>query len=168
MESPLRYFSNLTDPRVERTREHDLEDILFIAITSIICGAESWYDMEEFGKAKAEWLKEFLRLPGGIPSHDTFNRVFSALEPVELEKGFADWTRAVARLSAGEVVAIDGKSMRGTRENGNKSIVHMVSARAQENHIAPRQVKVDEKSNEIMAIPRLLELPVLKGCIVRP
>jgi predicted transposase YbfD/YdcC len=166
MESPLNYFSSLQDPRVERTREHDLEDILFIAIASILCGADSWYDMEEFGKAKAKWLKTFLRLPGGIPSHDTFNRVFSAMNPGELEKGFVGWTQAVARLSAGEVVAIDGKSMRGTREQGKKSIVHMVSAWAQENHITLGQVKVEEKSNEITAIPRLLEMLVLKGCIV--
>jgi hypothetical protein len=122
--------------------------------------------MEAFGKAKEEWLKTFLRLPGGIPSHDTFNRVFSALEPEELEKSFIAWTQAVVRLAEGEVVAIDGKSMRGTREAGNKSIVHMVSAWAQENHIALGQVKVDEKSNEITAIPRLLDLLVLKGCIV--
>jgi predicted transposase YbfD/YdcC len=166
MESPLNYFSNLTDPRVERTREHSLEDILFIAIASIICGAESWYDMEEFGKAKEEWLKTFLRLPSGIPSHDTFNRLFSSLNPEELEKSFVCWTKAVAKLSEGEVVAIDGKSMCGTRNQSNKTIVHMVSAWAQENHIALGQVKVDEKSNEITAIPRLLELLELKGCIV--
>ncbi|MDR2118476.1 MAG: ISAs1 family transposase [Tannerellaceae bacterium] len=166
MKSPVSYFSNLRDPRVERTREHDLEDILFIAIASVLCGAESWYDMEEFGKAKEEWLKTFLRLPGGIPSHDTFNRVFSALEPGELEKSFIAWTQAVAGLAEGEVVAIDGKSMRGTRERGNKSIVHMVSAWAQENCLTLGQIKVDEKSNEITAIPRLLDLLVLKGCIV--
>lgn len=166
MESPMGYFSNLTDPRVERTREHNLEDILFIAIASIICGAESWYDMEEFGESKEEWLRTFLRLPGGIPSHDTFNRVFSALDPSELEKSFINWTSAVAELSEHEVVAIDGKSMRGTRDGNHKSIVHMVSAWAQENHLALGQVKVDEKSNEITAIPRLLELLTLKGCIV--
>jgi predicted transposase YbfD/YdcC len=166
MGSPFGYFSDLTDPRVERTREHHLEDILFISIASVIFGAESCYDMAEFGKAKAEWLKTFLSLPGGIPSHDTFNRVFSALDPAELEKRFVGWTQAVAKLSEGEEVAIDGKSMRGTREPSNKSIVHMVSAWAQENHISPGQVKVDEKSNEITAIPRLLELLVLKGCIV--
>jgi hypothetical protein len=122
--------------------------------------------MEEFGKAKEEWLKTFLRLPGGIPSHDTFNRVFSALDPVGLEKGFVEWTQAVARLSSGEVVGIEGKSMRGTREQGNQSIVHTVSAWAQENHLTPGQVKVEEKSNEITAIPRLLEVLALKGCIV--
>jgi predicted transposase YbfD/YdcC len=166
MKSPVSYFSHLTDPRVERTREHDSEDILVIVIASVVCGAESEYDMEEFGKAKEGWLKTFLRLPGGIPSHDTFNRVFSALDPEELEKGFVGRTEAVAGLSAGEVAAIDGKSMRGTREHGNKSIVHMVSAWAQKNHMAFGQVKVDEKSNEITAIPRLLEMFVLKSCIV--
>jgi hypothetical protein len=140
MESPLSYFSNLTDPRVERTREHDLEEILFISIASVICGAESWYEMEEFGKSKEEWLKTFLHLPGGIPSHDTFNRVFSALKPEELEKNSIAWPQAVARLAEGEVVVIDGKSMSGTREQGNKCIVQMLSAWAQENHIALDQV----------------------------
>ena len=122
--------------------------------------------MEEFGKSKQEWLKTFLRLPGVIPSHDTFNRFFCALSPEELEKSFVGWTQSVAGLSAGEVVAIDGKSMRSTREQSNKSIVHMVSAWAQENHLALGQVKVDEKSNEITEIPRLLDLLVLKGGIV--
>ncbi|GHV40509.1 hypothetical protein FACS1894179_07140 [Bacteroidia bacterium] len=166
MESPLRYFSTLTDPRVERTREHDLEDILFIAIASIICGAEGWNEIEEFGKSKEDWLKTFLRLPGGIPSHDTFNRVFSALDPQELEQCFMDWTRSVADLCANEVVAIDGKSMCGSRTSDKKSIVHMVSAWAEKNHIVLGQTKVDEKSNEITAIPKLLELLVLKGCII--
>jgi predicted transposase YbfD/YdcC len=166
MESPLCYFSCLTDPRVERTREHSLEDILFIAIASIICGAEGWNEMEEFGKSKEDWLKTFLRLPGGIPSHDTFNRVFSALDPHELEKCFMDWTRSVADLCENEVVAIDGKSMCGSRSSDKKSIVHMVSAWAEKNHIVLGQTKVEEKSNEITAIPKLLELLVLKGCIV--
>ena len=95
MESPLDYFSSLTDPRVERTREHRLEDILFIAIASVICGAESRNDMEEFGKAREDRLKTFLGLPGGIPSHDTFKGLFSALNPTELERCFMDWTRSV-------------------------------------------------------------------------
>lgn len=166
MESPLTHFSTLTDPRVERTREHRLDDILFIAIASVICGAEGWNDMEEFGKAKEEWLKSFLELPNGIPSHDTFNRVFSALNPEELERCFLEWTRCVADLCEHEVIAIDGKSMCGSRNVGNKSIVHMVSAWADQNHIVLGQVKVEEKSNEITAIPRLLDLLVIKGCIV--
>jgi hypothetical protein len=162
MESPPSYFSGLTDPRVAHIREHSLEDILFIAVVSIIFGAESWYDMEDFGKAREEWLKTFLRLPGGIPSHDTFNRVFPALEPKELEKCFIAWRQAAAALAKGEAVDIDGKSMRGTREQGNKNIVHMVSAWAQENHIALGLVKADEKSNGITAIPRLSNSLVLK------
>ena len=166
MNSPLPFFSELTDPRVERTKAHMLEDILFIAIASVICGAESWNDMENFGKAKQEWLRTFLRLPGGIPSHDTFNRVFSALNPEELESSFIAWTRSVAELTGNEVISIDGKSMRGTCAYGSKSIVHMVSAWATENHIVLGQLKVDEKSNEITAIPKLLELLVIKGCIV--
>jgi hypothetical protein len=121
MESPPSYFSDLTDPRVARTREHSLEDILFIAIASIICGAESWYEMEEFGKAKEKWLKTFLRLPGGIPSHDTFNRVFSALEQEELEKSFINWTQAVARLAAGEVVPKTVKACVGQKSRATKT-----------------------------------------------
>ncbi|GHV52375.1 hypothetical protein FACS1894181_15420 [Bacteroidia bacterium] len=136
MESPLRYFSPLTGPRVGRTREHDLEDILFIAIASVLCGAEGWNEMEEFGKAKEDWLKTFLRLPGDTPSHDTFNRVFSALDPGELEACFMDWTRPVAGLCENEVIAIDGKSLCGSRDSGKKSIVHMVSAWAEHNHLS--------------------------------
>lgn len=166
MTSPLPFFSELTDPRVDRTKAHMLEDILFIAIASVICGAESWNDMENFGKAKEGWLRTFLRLPEGIPSHDTFNRVFSALNPEELESSFLSWTRSVAELTDNEVVSIDGKSMRGTREHGSKSIVHMVSAWASANHIMLGQLKVNEKSNEITAIPKLLDLLVVKGCIV--
>lgn len=166
MTSPLAFFSGLTDPRVNRTKAHMLEDILFIAIASVISGVESWNDIENFGKAKEEWLRTFLRLPEGIPSHDTFNRVFSALNPDELESSFMFWTRSVAKLTDNEVVSIDGKSMRDTREYGSKSIVHMVSAWASDNHIALGQLKVDEKSNEITAIPKLLDLLDIKGCIV--
>jgi predicted transposase YbfD/YdcC len=166
MESPINYFSNLTDPRVERTKDHLLDDIIFIAIAAVICGAESWNDMENYGKSKESWLKGFLQLPNGIPSHDTFNRVFSTLDPQELEKCFLDWVKSVAQITKGEVISIDGKSIRGSKEKGSKSIVHMVSAWANANHMVLGQVKVDEKSNEITAIPRLLEVLVLEGCIV--
>jgi predicted transposase YbfD/YdcC len=155
----------LRDPRVARTREHKLEDILFIAIASVICGAESWNDMEEFGIAKEARLKTFLPLSGGIPSHDTFNRVSSALDPEALGRCFMAWTSAVAEHLEHEVVAIDGKSMRGARVD-SKRIVHLISAWADQNHMVLGQLKVDEKSNEITAIPRLLELLVIKGCIV--
>ena len=166
MESPIKYFSNLTDPRIERTKEHLLDDILFIAIASVICGAESWNDMENYGKSKEAWLKGFLKLPNGIPSHDTFNRVFSTLDPQELETCFLDWVKSVAEITKGEVISIDGKSIRGSKEKGSKSIVHMVSAWANANHMVLGQVKVNEKSNEITAIPRLLKVLVLEGCIV--
>ena len=166
MESPIPYFSSLTDPRVERTKSHLLEDILLISISAIISGAESWNDIELFGKSKEDWLRTFLSLPEGIPSHDTFNCVFSSLDPVELEKCFMEWTRSVAELTQNEVIRIDGKSMRGTPEHGSKSIVHMVSAWAAENHIVLGQIKVDEKSNEITAIPKLLDLLAIEGCIV--
>lgn len=128
MDSPLKYFAELRDPRVERTREHLLEEILLISIAAILSGANGWNEIEDYGHSKIEWFKSFLTLPGGIPSHDTFNRVFSALDPEELEKGFAAWVSSIAKLTAGEVVAIDGKALRGTREPGKKAMVPMVSA----------------------------------------
>ena len=165
MDNPLKYFAELRDPRVERNREHLLEEILLIAIAAVLSGAESWNDMAEYGKAKQEWLKTFLTLPSGIPSHDTFNRVFAALDPEEMERGFADWVSSIARLTAGEVVAIDGKALCGTREGGKK-IVHMVSAWAEGNGLVLGQRRVDEKSNEITAIPKLLNALELAGTVV--
>ena len=120
MESPLKYFADLRDPRVERTREHLLEEILLIAIAAILSGANGWNEIEDYARCKREWLSGFLKLPGGIPSHDTFNRVFSALDPEELEKGFAAWVSSIAKLTAGEVVAIDGKALRGTSVPGKR------------------------------------------------
>jgi predicted transposase YbfD/YdcC len=166
MESPILYFSGLSDPRIERTKAHLLDDIIFIAIVSVICGAETWNDMEEFGKSRQAWLRTFLKLPNGIPSHDTFNRVFSLLKPDQLETAFLNWTRSVATLTEGEVISIDGKTLRGSRDNNKKSIVHMVSAWSGSNNLVLGQLKVDAKSNEITAIPKLLKLLVLKGCIV--
>jgi len=166
MESPISYFSALHDPRIDRTKAHLLEDIIFIAIASVLCGAETWNEMEDFGKSKQAWLRTILKLPSGIPSHDTFNRVFSLLDHKELGEKFVQWTSSVSRLTEGEVIGIDGKTIRGSRKNGNKSIVHMVSAWAGVNNIVLGQFKVDDKSNEITAIPELLKLLVLKGCIV--
>ena len=166
MDTPLKYFAELTDPRVERNREHLLEEILLIAIAAVLSGAESWNDIADYGEDKQEWLKTFLSLPSGIPSHDTFNRVFAALDPAEMEKGFATWVSSIARLTAGEVVAIDGKSLRGTRETGKKKLVHMVSAWAEGNGLVLAQRKVDEKSNEITAIPKLLDALELAGAVV--
>ena len=166
MENPLKYFGELTDPRVERTREHLLEEILFLAIAAVLSGAESWNDIEDYATAKREWFQTFLRLPGGIPSHDTFNRVFAALNPEELERGFAAWVRSIAQLTAGEVIAIDGKALRGTRQAGQKAIVHMVSAWASGNNLVLAQRKVDDKSNEITAIPKLLAALELTATVV--
>lgn len=166
MENPLQFFAGLSDPRVDRTKDHLLLDIIFITITAVLCGADSWYDIEAYGKAKCEWLKKFLKLPNGIPTHDTFNRVFAALDPDELGKCFLSWTQSVSRVTKGEVISIDGKTLRGSRDKSNKSIVHMVSAWAGTNNIVLGQQKVDGKSNEITAIPALLEVLVLKGCIV--
>jgi len=166
MENPLKYFAELRDPRVERNREHLLEEVLLIAIAAVLSGAESWNDIADYGEAKLEWLKTFLTLPSGIPSHDTFNRVFAALDPEELEKGFVAWVSSIAKLTAGEVVAIDGKALCGTRERGTKAIVHMVSAWAEGNGLVLGQRKVDEKSNEITAIPKLLDALALSGTVV--
>ena len=166
MENPLKYFAELRDPRVERNREHLLEEVLLIAIAAVLSGAESWNDIADYGEAKLLWLKTFLTLPSGIPSHDTFNRVFAALDPEQLEKGFVAWVGSIAKLTAGEVVAIDGKALCGTRESGKKAIVHMVSAWAEGNGLVLAQRKVEEKSNEITAIPKLLEALVLSGTVV--
>ena len=166
MDNPLKYFSALRDPRIERNREHLPEEILLIAIAAVLSGAESWNDIADYGKSKREWLKTFLTLPFGIPSHDTFNRVFTALDPEEMEKGFVDWVSSIAKLTAGEVVAIDGKTLCGTRETGKKKLVHMVSAWAEGNGLVLGQRKVDEKSNEITAIPKLLNALELAGAVV--
>src|SRR6266571_438305 len=166
MDSPLKYFAELRDPRVERTREHLLEEILLITVAAILSGANGWNEIEDYAHSKHAWFKSFLTLPGGIPSHDTFNRVFSALDPEELEKGFVAWVSSLARLTAGEVVAIDGKALRGTQESGKKAIVHMVSAWANTNCLVLGQRRVDEKSNEITAIPKLLDALELSGTVV--
>ena len=166
MESPLQFFAGLKDPRVERTKDHLLEDIIMITITAVICGSESWYDIEEFGLQKENWLKKFLKLPNGIPTHDTFNSFFSALDPKELGKCFLEWTQSVVRLTQGEVIGIDGKILRGSYDQGSKSIVHMVSAWASANNLVLAQQKVEDKSNEITAIPALLGVLALSVCIV--
>ena len=162
----MSYFSELRDPRVERTREHLLEEILLMALAAVLSGAGSWNEIEGYSKAKFLWLKGFLKLPGGVPSHDTFNRVISALDPAELEKGFSAWVGSIAELTAGEVIAIDGKALCDTRERGKATLVHMVSAWASANNLVLAQRRVDEKSNEITAIPRLLDALALSGTVV--
>jgi predicted transposase YbfD/YdcC len=161
------HFSKIEDPRVERTRHHKLIDIITIAICAVICGAEGWTDIETYGLAKYEWLKQFLELPNGIPSHDTFSRVFARLNPQQFQQCFLNWIKAINKMTSGEVIAIDGKSLRHSydKEAGLKAI-HMVSAWATENRLVLGQVKVDKKSNEITAIPELLKTLELSGTLV--
>ena len=161
------HFSGVQDPRVERTKEHPLVNIIVIAICGVICGADSWVDIEHFGQAKAEWLAQFLELENGIPAHDTFGRVFARLDPEEFQAGFVSWIQAVSQITAGEIVAIDGKQLRRSHDGRlGKKAIYMVSAWAVGNHLVLGQRKVDEKSNEITAIPKLLKMLALAGCIV--
>ena len=163
----LDHFTDLDDPRVERTRRHKLVDIIAIAICATICGADSWVHTEIFGRSKLAWFQSFLELPHGIPSHDTFGDVFARLDPVQLQDCFISWTQAIAQLLPGEVVAVDGKTARRSYDQaGKKGAIHMVSAWATQQSLTLGQVKTDEKSNEITAIPQLLEMLELHGCIV--
>ena len=161
------HFADLIDPRVERTRWHELVDIVAITVCAAICGADNWVDIALFGRCKEAWFRTWLKLPNGIPSHDTFGRVFARLDPVAFGRCFTSWMEAVQEATQGQVVAIDGKSLRGTRDSvSGRSAILMVSAWATDNHLVLGQVKVDEKSNEITAIPELLEVLDLAGCIV--
>ena len=162
-----RHFDNLEDPRIDRTRLHELLDIIAITICGVVCGADSWVEIEDFGEAKESWLKTFLRLPNGIPSHDTFGRVFSLLSPEKFAECFTSWVSAVSELTRGQVVAIDGKSVRRSHDKlKGKPALHMVSAWASENHLVLGQTQVSDHSNEITAIPVLLSILELSGCIV--
>ena len=165
--SLLKHFESLEDPRVEYLVEHRLLDIIALTICGVICGADSWVEIEAYGHSKADWLQSFLALPNGIPSHDTISRLFAMLEPTQFQSCFANWVKSIVALSNGEVVAIDGKCVRRSYDKGSgKGAIHMVSAWASENRLVLGQVKVDSKSNEITAIPRLLEVLDLQGCIV--
>jgi len=161
------HFGIITDPRVERTKLHSLHDILVIAICAVICGADAWTEVESFGNAKKEWFSSFLDLRNGIPSHDTFGRVFAALDPKQFSECFANWLADVARNLTGQVVAIDGKTLRRSYDkSSSKKAIHMVSAWAAETRLVLGQLKTEEKSNEITAIPELLKMLALRGCIV--
>jgi predicted transposase YbfD/YdcC len=161
------YFANLADPRIEDRCDHKLIDILFIAVCAVICGADGFTDMEEFGLSKETWLRQFLELPNGIPSHDTFGRVFARLKPGEFQQCFLSWVRAVADVTEDEIVPIDGKKLRRShnRSSGQRA-VELVSAWARANRLMLGQVKVSGDSNEITAVPQLLRLLEVKGCIV--
>jgi predicted transposase YbfD/YdcC len=163
----VKHFEGLADPRSGNATAHLFVEILIIAILAVICGADGWSDVELFGKNKKTWLKTFLKLPKGIPSHDTFGRVFAKIKPEEFQKHFIDWVRAVEQLTAGQVIAVDGKKLRRSHDQAaGKAAIYMVSAWATENQLVLGQTKVAEKSNEITAIPALLRLLDLSGCIV--
>jgi predicted transposase YbfD/YdcC len=167
LEAIEEHFIKVSDPRKDRTKDHKLIEIIAIAICAIICGAEGWTDMEIFGNSKVVWLKTFLELPNGIPSHDTFGRVFGMIDAQQFQLAFWEWVWAVNDIVQGQIVNIDGKCLRGSDDRKlGKRAIYMVSAWAAENEIVLGQRKVDEKSNEITAIPELLKLLNLSGCIV--
>jgi predicted transposase YbfD/YdcC len=161
------HFSSIKDPRMKKKIRHKLLDIIVITICGVICGADDWVSVEAYGKAKYDWLKTFLELPFGIPSHDTFGNVFSVINAMEFENCFISWIQSVCLATTGQVIAIDGKTLRRSHDkSSNKSAIHMVSAWASENMVTLGQVKTEEKSNEITAIPELLNLLEISGCIV--
>ena len=160
-------FGSLPDPRIERTRSHKLIDIVTIGFCATLAGGEGFNDMEEFGRSKEAWFRTFLELPNGIPSHDTFNRVFQALDPEAFLECFLRWTEGLRNTVAGEIVAVDGKALRRALDKGRKdALPYIVSAWGSDNGLVLGQMKVDEKSNEITAIPKLLRALELAGCIV--
>jgi len=165
--SILEHFAEVDDPRVEYLVEHQLIDIITIALCAIIAGADNWTEVAQFGREKRVWLAGFLSLPHGIPSHDTFGRVFAKLDPEQFQNSFLKWVQAVFEVTGGQVIPIDGKKVRRSHDRANdQQAIWMVSAWAAENELVLGQVKVDDKSNEITAIPKLLRLLELSGCIV--
>ncbi|NCC33174.1 MAG: ISAs1 family transposase [Chloroflexia bacterium] len=160
------FFATVDDPRIERTKAHKLLDIIIITICAVICGADDWVGVAEFGISKQAWLKRFLELPNGIPSHDTFGRVFARIDPEQFQHSFLPWIQAVQTVRT-DVIAIDGKTHRGSHDRpSGKAALHLVSAWAAENRLVLGQVAVDDTSNEITAIPQLLDLLDLRGCTV--
>lgn len=160
------HFDCITDPRHHNTR-HKMIDIITITISAIICGAETWTQIAEYGRSKYEWFNQFLELPNGIPSHDTFGRLFSMIDPKEFKQAFINWVKAICQLYNGSLVAVDGKTLRRSHDKSNgKSAIHMVSAWSLQNGIVLGQVKTDEKSNEITAIPELIKVLELEGSTV--
>ena len=157
-------FADLEDPRIERCRRHELFDILVITICAVICDADDWTEIAAFGEAKETWFKTFLDLPNGIPSHDTFGRVFARLDPVQFEACFLTWATGLGDVLPGSVIAVDGKTVRRSHDRTvGKGPIHLVSAWATENGLSLGQLATEEKSNEITAIPELLRLVDIKG-----
>jgi len=161
------HFSEITDPRIHRRRKHDLIDILFSAICAVLCGAEDCVAMADFARGRLAWLRQFVPMRGGAPSHDTFSRVFALLNPGPLHECFIKWTQTIQSITHGEVIALDGKTVRHSFDTAtNKSAIHMVSAWGALNGLVLGQVKVDSKSNEITAIPQLIKMLDITGCTV--
>ncbi len=161
------HFGRLDDPRIERSKRHQLLDIITIAICAVISGADSWVDVAAWGQTKAKWLGQYLRLPNGIPSHDTFSDVFRRLKAEQFESAFVSWVQAVMQVTGGQVIAVDGKTLRRSHDRAlGQDAIHLVSAWATANHLVLGQVAVDAKSNEITAIPALLGVLELAGCVV--
>ena len=165
--SILQHFASITDPRMNRQKKHQLQDIFFITLCAVISGADNWVMIEAFGKAKEDWFTEQLALENGIPSHDTFGDVFAAIDTEQFSACFSSWVADLSNLTDGEVIAIDGKTVRRSldKASGNAAI-HMVSAWASQNSLVLGQEKVDAKSNEITAIPKLLRKLDLTGAVV--
>ena len=164
--SLLQHFEEIEDPRIDRHKLHTLPDILLVMFCGVICGVESWRDFVDFGESKLDYLRRFTPLANGIPSKNTFNRVISSLDPEEFKQCFCSWTRSLQQ-ELGDVIAIDGKALRRSFDKASdKSPIHMVSAFATDAKLVLAQQKVDEKSNEITAIPKLLKLLELKGAVV--
>jgi predicted transposase YbfD/YdcC len=165
--SLVHHFAPLTDPRVRRCRRHQLLDIISIAICGVICGCKSWGEIALYGRQKTEWLHTFLELPNGIPSKDTFRRMFARLKPTAFQACFRSWMNALSATLGVKQIAIDGKTVRRSHDRGSgKAALHLVSAWATANHLTLGQVAVSDKSNEITAIPELLKLLDLSGAIV--
>lgn len=163
----IQSFEGLKDPRDPNAVEHKLIDIIVIAVLATLCGANGFNQCENFGIAKEQWLKKFLELPNGIPSHDTFNRVFSLLDPKEFHKCFQEWALTLYEKVSKEIISLDGKTIRRTKcKSTNQKAIHVVSAWANQNKLVLGQIKVDDKSNEITAIPELLKLLDVSGCII--
>lgn len=163
----VEHFATLDDPRIERTKLHLLSDIVAITICAVICGADGPVDIEQYAREKYAWLKTFLTLPNGIPSHDTIGRVLARIDPYQFQSCFLRWIQHICHLSSGEVVPIDGKTLRHSYDTElDQSAIHMVSAWAASNRLVLGQLKVSEKSNEITAIPELVDALDLAGCIV--
>ncbi len=165
----IKHFKDMTDPRRinKGNYYHPLNEILFLVISAVISGADGWTSIELFGKAKLTWLQQFLPYEHGIPSHDVLGKLFARLSAKEFTSCFTNWVNSISNLTVGEVVAIDGKTIRNSNDDtSSKSAIHLVSAYASENRICLGQEAVHEKSNEITAIPKLLEILTIKGCIV--